>query len=133
MKNLIIILVVVVLVVLLYNFFKKKNEVVSYASGTSSNTSSSNITNYAGANTSIPSTSTPPIVPLVNKYIYIQSKYTTGIKVYTNSALTSFVTLIGGSYVGELKEIKIIGGYEFYVTTSGRLVQKIFSELKSVK
>lgn len=132
MKKLVIILVVVVLIVLIYNFFKKKNDVVEYAAN-GSNTSSSNITNYAGVSTSVPNLATPPISNTANKYIYILSKYTTGIKVYTNSSLSAYVTLIGGTYVGELKEVKIIGGYEFYVTTSGRYVHKMFSELKGVK
>jgi hypothetical protein len=131
MKNLIIILVVVVLIVLIYNFTKKKNDVVSYAA--TGNTPSSNITNYAGVNTNTTTTATPPIVPVVNKYIYIKSNYTTGVRVYKDGSYSTYVTLPAGSYVGELKETKIVGGYETYVTTSGRYVNKMFSELKAAQ
>lgn len=135
MKNLIIILVVVVLVVILYNVFKKKSNnkppVADDKSNQITGVSQTNTTNYAGLE--IPNTATPPISSNTGNYVYIQKKYSTSIKVYTSPGLTSFVTLPAGSFVGELKETKVIGGYEFYVTTSGRYVQKIFSELKGVK
>lgn len=132
MKNLVIILVIVVLVVLLYNVFKKKSDNKPPVVDDKSNqVIGTNVTNYAGIN--VPTTATPPISNTGNKYVYVLAKYTTGIKVFTSPTLTSYINLKGGDYVGELKETKIIGGYEFYVTTSGRYVHKMFSELKGLR
>lgn len=132
MKGLVIILIVVVLVVLFYNLYNKNKKSKTLTEQKIDSMIESNVTNYAGLN--IPSTATPPISNNSNNnYVYIQSKYTTGIKVFTNPTLTSYINLKAGDYVGELKETKIIGGYEFYVTTSGRYVHKAFSELKGLR